>query len=428
MLGGVDNSAYLCSRNTISDTMIRQETISRVIDSQQRYFGGVAGEVPREQLRRVRHVPGFATIVTGLRRVGKSTLLGQVARAADYRNLLYLNFDDINLNSFAPDDFTRLHHEIERRGSHELFFDEIQMAPGWEVFVHQLLREGYAVFATGSNASMLSVNLGTHLTGRHLSFELLPFSYAEYLVCRKAQRGEETFQEYLTDGGIPEYAKTGEAAIVRQLVDDVLIRDIAVNRGIRNVNVLRQLAVYLLTNIARPYSANTLREVAGVASTATVIEYISAMRDAYLIDSVPLFSDSLKAAARNAKKVYAYDTGMAHLISLSRVPDTGRLLENYVYVELRRKYPSRNIFYYQRQGECDFIATNTANVPEQAIQVCHQLTDDNFEREVTGLRHAMEALGLKQGLIITSSQQDRYTVEEGVIDVLPAYRWETAHA
>lgn len=403
--------------------MIRQETLSNVIDRQTKHFNGRKNDVERESLPMVKQIGGFATVITGLRRVGKSTLLGQLAHHAGYAHTLYLNFDDINLSGFAADDFTRLLAEIESRGAHELFFDEIQTVQGWEVFVHQLLREEYVVFVSGSNASMLSINLGTHLTGRHLPFELLPFSYTEYLSCRKVQPNASTFGKYLCTGGMPEYVRTGEPLIVQRLLDDVLVRDIAVNQGIRNVDSLRKTAAYLFTNVARPYSSGTLRDVAGVSSTTTVIDYLAAMRNAYLLDFVPLYSDSLKAQSRNAKKVYAYDHGMAHAVSLSRSPDTGRLLENFVYVQLRRTNPANRLFYFQQRAECDFIVTDTANRPIQAVQVCHTLNSDNFSRELTGLRQAMSALSLRKGLLVTNNESDHFTVEEGEVEVVRAWEW-----
>ena len=200
-----------------------------------------------------------------MRRVGKSTLLNQVARRYDYHHALYLNFDDINLSGFEQNDFVRLYNEIKHREAHELFFDEMQLVKGWEMLVHQLLREGFVVYISGSNASMLSVDLGTHLTGRHLSTELFPFSYKEYLDYTHGMISAQSLDEYILTGGIPEHVRTRDRSILRTLLDDVLVRDIAVNKNVRNVESLKQLAVYMLSNIARPYSASKLTSVAGVS-------------------------------------------------------------------------------------------------------------------------------------------------------------------
>ena len=140
--------------------MIRQEEISLVIDSQREVFLKQDSGFSRDALSQIPIVNSFATIITGIRRCGKSTLLLQLLRR-DYQNAIYLNFDDIRLSGFETADFTRLHKEIERREIRVLFFDEVQVIENWEKFINQLLREGYKVFITGSNASMLSVELGT---------------------------------------------------------------------------------------------------------------------------------------------------------------------------------------------------------------------------------------------------------------------------
>ena len=154
--------------------MIRQEEIALVIDAQRETFLKRDSGFTRDALSEIPVADSFATIITGIRRCGKSTLLLQLLRR-DYQDAIYLNFDDIRLSGFETGDLVRLHREIEKRGIKVLFFDEIQTVKGWETYINQLLREGYKVFITGSNASMLSVELGTHLTGRHLTMELFPF-------------------------------------------------------------------------------------------------------------------------------------------------------------------------------------------------------------------------------------------------------------
>ena len=161
--------------------MILKAHIEQVVLNQSRQNISKKDEIQRENIDVVHPVDGFASIITGLRRCGKSTLMQQVARRYPKKETLSLNFEDINLIGFDADDFKRLFAFINDTGCKVLFFDEIQIVDGWEVFVHQLLREGYTVFVTGSNASMLSVELGTNLTGRHISTEMFPFSYSENL-------------------------------------------------------------------------------------------------------------------------------------------------------------------------------------------------------------------------------------------------------
>ena len=335
----------------------------------------------------------------------------------DYQNAIYLNFDDIRLSGFETADFTRLHKEIERREIRVLFFDEVQVIENWEKFINQLLREGYKVFITGSNASMLSVELGTHLTGRHLSMELFPFSYSEFIRFKKLNNDENAVIDYLKTGGIPEYVKSDVSYVLNALVDDILMRDIAIRHSVRDVNSLRQLTAYLITNIGNLVSANKLSGMFDIKSPATFLEYFSFLKDAYLLDFIPMFSHSLKIQARNPKKVYVTDMGLYTENTLSTSDNMGRRLENLVFLHLRRRY--KHIFYYKDRGECDFIAIEK-NTVKEAIQVCLTITNENFDREYNGLLEAIQNLGLKQGTIVTLNQSDTFEKDGIIIRMIPA--------
>lgn len=397
--------------------MIRQEEIALVIDSQRESFLKQDCGFIRDALMNIPIADSFATIITGIRRCGKSTLLLQLLRR-DYLEAVYLNFDDIRLSGFEIGDLIRLHKEVEKRGVKVLFFDEIQIVAGWEKYINQLLREGYKVFITGSNASMLSVELGTHLTGRHLSMELFPFSYAEFIRFKELDRDEMSCRSYLNNGGIPEYLKTGMRVVLNTLVDDILMRDIAVRHSVRDVASLRQLTAFLITNSGNLVSANKLLGMFGIKSPATFLDYFSFLKDAYLLEFVPMFSHSLKVQARNPKKVYVMDMGLYSEISISTSENMGRRLENLVFMHLRRKY--KQIFYFKDRGECDFVTMENNSVKE-AIQVCLTVNDENFDREFNGLLEAMQNLGLKEGCIVTLNQSDSFEKEGVVIQMIPAH-------
>ena len=397
--------------------MIRQEEIALVINSQRETFLKQDTGFTRDALVDIPIADSFATIITGIRRCGKSTLLLQLLRR-DYQDAIYLNFDDIRLSGFEISDFMRLHREIEKRKINVLFFDEIQIVKGWEHYINQLLRENYKVFITGSNASMLSIELGTHLTGRHLSMELFPFSYWEFIKFKTLENGENAILDYLNLGGIPEYIKTGISVVLNALVDDILMRDIAVRHAIRDITSLRQLTTFLITNIGNLISANKLVGMFDIKSPATFLEYFSFLQDAYLLEFVPIFNHSLKVQARNPKKVYIMDMGLYTENSISISDNMGRRLENLIFLHLRRKY--KHIFYYKDKGECDFI-TMEKNTVKEAIQVCLTINDENFDREFNGLLGAMQNLGLKEGYIVTLNQSDLFEKEDMTIKMLPVH-------
>lgn len=399
--------------------MIRQEEIALVIDSQRDTFLRQDIGFIRDALAEIPVADSFATIITGIRRCGKSTLLLQLLRR-DYQAAIYLNFDDIRLSGFETGDLARLHKEIEKRGIEVLFFDEIQIIEGWEKYVNQLLREGYKVFITGSNASMLSIELGTHLTGRHLSVELFPFSYSEFIRFKKLDKGEDSVTDYLKMGGIPEYLKTGMSVVLNTLVDDILLRDIAVRHSVRDVNSLRQLTAFLITNTGNLVSANKLVGMFDIKSPATFLEYFSFLKDTYLLEFVPMFSHSLKVQTRNPKKVYVMDMGLYTENSISTSDNMGRRLENLIFLHLRRKY--KHIFYYKDRGECDFVAMEKSTVKE-AIQVCLTINNENFDREYNGLSEAMQNLGIKEGRIVTLNQSDTFEKDGMVIHITPAHEF-----
>lgn len=399
--------------------MIRQEEIGLVIDAQHTAFLRQDSGFSRDALSQIPIADSFATIITGIRRCGKSTLLLQLLRR-DYQNAIYLNFDDLRLSGFEIGDFVRLHKEIERREIRVLFFDEVQIVDGWEKSINQLLREGYNIFITGSNASMLSVELGTHLTGRHLSMELFPFSYSEFIRFKGLIGDENAVIEYLKTGGIPEYMKSSIPYVLNALVDDILMRDIAVRHSVRDIMSLRQLTAFLITNIGNLVSANKLIGMFDIKSPATFLEYFSFLKDAYLLEFIPLFSHSLKIQARNPKKVYVMDMGIYTQNSLSTSDNMGRRLENLVFLHLRRKY--KHIFYYKDRGECDFV-TMEKSVISEAIQVCLTINDENFDREYNGLWEAMQNLNLNKGTIVTLNQSDQFEKEGKVINMIPAHQF-----
>jgi predicted AAA+ superfamily ATPase len=398
---------------------MRQDQLSVVIDAQQRVFLNKQDLLIREALQNVPIVDNYATIITGIRRCGKSTLLLQLLKSK-YTEVIYLNFEDIRLVAFNIEDFIRLQQEIDKRSIRVLFFDEIQIVDKWEIFVNQLLREGYTVFVTGSNASLLSKELGTHLTGRHLSMELFPFSYREFITYKETDADQESLKDYLVTGGMPEYVKIGQALILSSLMDDILVRDISVRHSVRDIDSLKQLAIYLISNVGVLVSANKLTGLFGIKSSTTILEYFNYFKDAYLVEFVPRFNYSIKAQARNPKKIYAMDTGLINVVSTSLTEDLGRKLENMVYLHLRRTYST--IYYFAEKGECDFVVFEKGKIL-QAVQVCYTIDDFNFEREYSGLVAALHYFKVNHGFIVTLNQEDIFEKDGLTIEMIPAYKY-----
>ncbi|MCE5348196.1 MAG: ATP-binding protein [Bacteroidales bacterium] len=398
--------------------MLVRSVIESIIDSQKERIGKLDAGLKRD-FSDYPSLSSHALIITGIRRCGKSTLLQQINRAAGVETL-FLNFEDPRLAGFDAGDFNRLQEIITKHGINVLFFDEIQNIDKWENFVRFRLDEGYKVYITGSNASMLSRELGTRLTGRHISKELFPFSYSEYLAFKGETSGVQTADDYMHGGGFPEAVKTGIPEILMQAFNDIVIRDIAVRYGIKNISMLQQLAVWLISNAGKPVTGNSLRKMFSIGSSASIMEYLSYFADAYLFFFVPVFSYSQKVQLVNPRKVYVADNGMIEVNSLSFGSDNGRLLENMVYLQLRRM--TNKICYFSGKKECDFVVFGKDKTPE-LYQVCLQLDEENTGREVNGLSEAMDFFSLTKGTIITREQSDIFKIDKKVVTVLPFYKW-----
>lgn len=371
----------------------------------------------RDALDTLPDLSAFALIVSGIRRCGKSTLLFQLLKDR-YPDALYLNFEDPRLYEFGATDFARLDESIKARGSNVLFFDEIQIIPEWERYVRQKLDEDYKLVITGSNASLLSRELGTRLTGRHITKELFPFSYHEFCSFKNLSYDKLSVLNYLELGGFPEYLKQGIPEILNQLFEDILIRDIAVRYSIRDVKTLQRLAFYLLSNVSKLITGNRLKTLFEIGSTSTVMEYLSHLEYSYLLQFVPKFSYSLRKQIANPRKVYAIDTGLINVNSGSFSEDNGRKFENLVYLNLRQKY--RDIYYFAERNECDFVVINNNQLVE-AVQVCFELNPDNLNRELDGVVEALTFFNSNEGFIVTLDQTDRLEKNGKVVHVLPAH-------
>lgn len=402
--------------------MILIDELSKIVGSQRHNIKNRNPGIIRQDLKKVNPIENFAIVISGIRRCGKSTLLLQSMNREEKFN--YLNFEDPRLSELELKDF-ELPEEVFARDSGEndlYYFDEIQNLSGWESYVRYLLDNNKKVIITGSDASLLSREPGSKLTGRNLRMELFPFSFREFLDFSDLKDSEDSFHKYLFLGGFPEFLRTGMDEVHQNLLLDIIARDIIYRHNIKNPEVITEIAVYLLGNISREFTLSKLKKTfTSIGSVTTLSSYLDFLKDAYIIFTLPRFSYSLKSRQINPKKVYAIDNGFIRANSIGFSDDYGRLLENHVFLELRKRY--REIFYFRENGECDFLVKEKTRITK-AIQVCYEVNTRNKEREINGLLEAMETFGLDKGYILTFNQQDEIILGDRTISIIPARKFD----
>ncbi len=393
--------------------------------------------------QRLQEVESYVTldhvvIITGVRRCGKSTLLRQILHKYYGNDFYMIDFEDERLLDFSVTDFNILYEVfIELYDLKKVFFfDEVQIIPDWEMFVRRMHREKNKFFITGSNASLLSSELGTKLTGRHVVIELLPFSFREYLnyhglafneesflITQEKAKLKRSFNDYLNYGGMPEYLEHKNPVVLQSVYENILFKDVIVRYQIKAVKALRELSLFLLSNVGKLLSYSNLKNILDLGSVNTVKDFVHYLENAYLIFTLDRFSYSVGEQTTAQKKVYAIDTGLIRHIAFHFSKNMGKYLENIVYLELRRRF--KELFYYQTKAnfEVDFLVRKGTRVA-WLIQVTQSLSDAKTrEREVRGLTEAMHELGVSKGLILTLDEEEMVESEHGTIEVMPLYKW-----
>lgn len=378
-----------------------------------------------------------SVILGGLRRCGKSTFLSQIRNGYYGENCYYFNFEDERLLNFTPDDFNILYELlVEMSGSHKTFFlDEIQNVSGWENFVRRMQEDQFKFFITGSNASLLSKEFGTKLTGRHISLRLYPFSFHEFLKYKKVEvhhhslnassRGtlKSYFNQYVENGGMPEYLKYDNEEILKQVYDDVLYRDIAVRYKLNEIKSLRETALFLISNISNKISYNNIKNILKLGSVNTVIKYAEYLENSFLFFPVNVFSYSLKQQLIAPKKIYCVDNGFVNHVAFKFSDDKGRFLENSVFMELKRR--NKEIFYYNTANhlEVDFFVREKGK-RDELIQVSRSIDNAKTKaRELKSMETALSETGIKEGLLLTYDKSGSVKTPSGKITIMPVYQW-----
>lgn len=378
---------------------------------------------------------GQVVVITGVRRCGKSSLMVLIkdALALSESEFCYCNFDDERITAYPTllNDIYTLHLEMYRTEP-VFFFDEIQEVPGWEKFVNRMYEQERKIFVTGSNATLLSSEISSSLTGRNKVLKLFPFSFSEFLrIEGKAYPKERLsvkqrslllndLNAYLETGGFPLVVKEKDPEIAHALFQDILYRDIVVRYKLSNIEEVKQIALYLASNIGKLFSYATLQTISGLKSLSSVKNYLQYYEASYLFYYVKKFDYSLKKQIMNSRKVYAVDNAIPNRLGFRFSENKGRLLENLIFIELQRR--GCELYYFSEKYECNFLIKENLDITE-AIQVTYGLNSGNLNREIAGLTEAMQLFNIPKGTLIVFDDT-KFPVElpKGV-SVIPAYEW-----
>ena len=427
------------------------ETLKQIIvDHQEEEF-----RTGTPRLTDITAVPGKATICIGPRRSGKSTYLFQRIRklidsGVSRDCILYLNFFDDRLRhlqrdglAMVLDAYFSLYPEKKNAETVYCFFDEIQVVPGWENFVDRLMRtEKCEVFITGSSAQMLSREIATQMRGRTLSWELLPFSFREYLhfkgltgadplSTKRRLLVEDAFNGYFESGGFPEVADLSQSLRIKihqEYWGAMLFRDLVERHDVAHPRAVTDLGHWLVDNLASLYSVNRLtgylKSIGHRVPKSAVSDYLTWFEDAFFLFTVRVFDASVSRANVNPKKIYCVDHGLVTSVASGILVNSGHLLENLVFGALRRVTPHIHYYKSNARREVDFVVELGGS--RRLIQVCESLVDPRTrKREVLALRDAMAELSLDTAEIVVrnGTSSEEIEVETGVIRVVPAWRF-----
>lgn len=374
---------------------------------------------------------------TGLRRAGKSYSLYQIIQEKfskeNFEQLLFINFEDERLLELT-------HHDLQYilDAYFELFelmpiifLDEIQNVPHWQKFVRRLADEGRRIFVTGSNAEMLSHEIASTLGGRFINKEILPLSFLEYLSFKEIRVTSKTkysserykiikeYEEYLHFGGFPELLQMNDKReFLSSVYQKLFYGDLIARYKVSNVVTLKLMVKKLAESVNNETSINRIKNLiksTGVSiGNNTLFDYLNYLESSFLIASITNFQSKFTEKETN-KKYYFLDNG---ILGLFLIDQPTKLLENQIYIELRRR--GEHPYFLKRKTEVDFY------IPEKGmlIQVSYSIKNpETLEREVIGLRSAMKAFGITNSWIITYDETKELEVQEGIINVVPAWQW-----
>jgi len=373
--------------------------------------------------------------IIGVRRSGKSSLLGLIIQKLKLNDelVLYINFEEPAFLNYYNLELLEQILEIYKTNINPtkkpyIFLDEIQLITGWEKWVRKLRDlETAHIFVSGSSSKLLSREFGTTLTGRHISFTIFPLNFKEYITFKgenlpkniselieKKIIFKKLLNSYLIEGGFPEVIITNNKDLLKNYFEDIIYKDIVLRHQIRDVKSLRNLANFCLTNISNLITYNSLKNNFKISLDSTR-DYLYYMEEAFLIFQIPKFSYSLKEQEINPKKIYCIDNGLRNAVSFKFSKDEGKLAENLVFIELKRR--NKDIYYWKDKNEVDIVLKNK-NQKITAINISY--TDEIEEREIKGLLEFQKNFKNIEELILITKNLEK---KENNIKFIPLWKW-----
>jgi hypothetical protein len=396
------------------------------------------GIIDRAQCDRIDVNSAQAQIVVGVRRCGKSVLCRMALRRSGVP-FGYIDFDDEPLRNVSADeldDVLKAAYVVYGPFRH-LFLDEVQDVEAWQLFVNRLLREGMHLLITGSNSHLLSSELATHLTGRHIPIELTPFTFEEYrrfwgrsrpVLTEEYAEARRDYLQYAQQGGFPEtFGHPDVNAYYKALYDSILVRDIMQRHEVRQTSLFTNVAYTVMSNFACEMSATKLANQLQAKSVNMVQNFISYMEEAYLVETVKLYGRKAWERTRLGKG-YAVDMGLANLFTGYTAGDNrrGRTLENIVFLQLRnkRRVLDFEIYYYKdRRHEIDFLCERRGRIVK-LVQVAYEIADPKTrERELSALFDLGREFKCNDLLLVTDHDNEIVERDGSKVRVVDIVAW-----
>jgi uncharacterized protein len=346
--------------------MVEQALLEKIVAEWSYWDRPPSPSIRRERLDSIPPLqPDIVTVIQGVRRCGKSTLLAQLMHhfGLDPARCFFVNFEDPRLSDalrseLLDDLLTLAAARCGDAGPRYFFFDEIQNVAEWPRWFHRKAARAKLdhFVVTGSNASLLSGKVASALTGRHITVELFPFSFSEYRQVRPAG----SIESFLREGGFPRPLTFSDAPqLLREYFADIVERDVRRNLSLRAPTVLLQLAKAVFESMGSEVSQRKLASVLGI-STDTVGEYLDACTSAYLIEPCYFFTFSERQRVVRKRKYYPVDLGLRASVITQAGQDLGKGLEALVFLHLRRKF--QRVYYWRKQGEVDLVVQDGSRI------------------------------------------------------------------